>query len=378
MDALGNVYIADTGNNIIRKVDPSGTITLFAGTPTQSGYSGNNQAANKALLSSPTQVATDLAGNVYILDSGNNVIRKVDGSGIITTYAGGGIGGVGTTSAPATDVSIQAVGIATDLAGNLYIATGSSVYVVDPNQNISLLVGEGSSQASGIPATQTSLGATAVAVDASGDLFVNDATDYMIYEVGPYGDLVFGAGREYNQFHARHAHQYRRCGGYVLGTYGYRRLRHRFRRKLRLLLAGCGRQLHRKRDLYAHGGRRADGNHQHSHQYSQHAQHRSVVRYRSGRDCTGLHDHHVDSHQDGYPGGRRRDLYPHDHCGEWFRRDNRLHPQFQLPNRHPMAGLDHHRSGRQPEHHCRAHLRSLAERGFLGDDNRHDFQRTPA
>ena len=193
VDALGNVYIADTGNNIIRKVDTHGTITLLAGTPTQSGYSGDNQAANKALLSSPTQVATDPAGNVYIADSGNNVIRKVDASGIITTYAGGGPAPVTTTPELATDASIVAVGIATDLGDNLYIASGSSVYVVDSSQDIWLLAGGGSTQVSGVPATQTLLGATAVAVDARGDLFVNDATDYMIYEVGPYGDLVFGS-----------------------------------------------------------------------------------------------------------------------------------------------------------------------------------------
>lgn len=196
VDALGNVYIADTGNNIVRKVDTGGTITHFAGAPGQTGNNGDGLAAFDALLAAPAQVAVDLAGNVYIADTGNNVVRRVSVNGIIKTFAGGGTYAV--TPAPARDEIIKAVAVATDLAGNVYIASGSSIYMVSAgdadgnNQIISTIVGGGSNLTSGVSATQSGLGATGIAVDANGNLFVNDATDYLIYEAGPDGDLVFG------------------------------------------------------------------------------------------------------------------------------------------------------------------------------------------
>ena len=87
IDAAGNVYIADTGNNIIRKVDWTGGIVTFAGTGV-AGFSGDGGAATGAQLNQPTGVAADPQGNVYIADSNNQRIRKVDVRGNITTIAG--------------------------------------------------------------------------------------------------------------------------------------------------------------------------------------------------------------------------------------------------------------------------------------------------
>ena len=146
MDGSGNLYIADYGNNRIRKVDSSGIITTVAGNGT-AGYSGDGGAAASAKLSSPTGVAVDGSGNLYIADYGNDVIRKVSASGIITTSAGAyesydysGDGGA-ATSASLYDPQ----GVAVDGSGNLYIADyGNNVIrKVDSFGTITTLAGNG-------------------------------------------------------------------------------------------------------------------------------------------------------------------------------------------------------------------------------------------
>ena len=194
VDALDNVYIVDSLNDIVREVDISGTITLFAGTPGQSGYSGDTGPATAATLNSPMQAATDLAGNVYIGDPVSKVVRQVNTSGTITTYAGGGSSAVTTTAQSATGAMIEVDGLATDTAGNLYIDIGSNqLAVVNTSQQISLIAGGGTSTASGIPSTAAAIDAEGIAVDPSGDLFINDPSNHVIDEIGPQGDLVFGS-----------------------------------------------------------------------------------------------------------------------------------------------------------------------------------------
>jgi streptogramin lyase len=133
VDGAGNLYIADWGNSVIRKVTPNGMITTVAGVAGQYGYSGDNGPATAALLYSPTGVAVDGAGDLYIVDYWNFVIRKVSTSGIITTVAGlyqcckgpGNLpyGGYGGDGGPATSARLDgAWGIALDPLGNLYIA----------------------------------------------------------------------------------------------------------------------------------------------------------------------------------------------------------------------------------------------------------------
>jgi hypothetical protein len=199
VDAGDNVYIADTSNGIVRKVDTSGTITLFAGTPGVYGYTGDGGPAIQARLSPVQQVATDLAGNVYIADSDNGVVRKVDTSGIISTYAGGGQTIVTSSNEPipATTAFIDAaVGLATDAAGNVYVYGGGNqvdaLYWVDTSGNISIYEGQGTGTATGGPATSLRLAAFATVVDANGNLFVNDPSYHVIYEIGPNGIVEFG------------------------------------------------------------------------------------------------------------------------------------------------------------------------------------------
>jgi sugar lactone lactonase YvrE len=86
MDIGGNIYVSDTGNHVIRKIDPTGTITTFAGTGIQ-GYNGDGEKLS-VQLNSPTCITVDMIGNVYFSDAGNDMIRKIDLSGYITTLAG--------------------------------------------------------------------------------------------------------------------------------------------------------------------------------------------------------------------------------------------------------------------------------------------------
>ncbi len=139
VDKDGNVYIADTGNHRIRKVDTEGTIStiagsgefgqpydLFAGPAGQSGggFSGDGGPATSARLKSPTGVAVDAAGKVYIADTGNRRIRRVDGrTGLIRTYAGTGTGGFSGDGGLAASARLNsAQSVAVDAAGNVYIA----------------------------------------------------------------------------------------------------------------------------------------------------------------------------------------------------------------------------------------------------------------
>src|SRR5262249_6715608 len=113
IDSSGNVYIADSGNSVIRQVSSSGTITTIAGDATQgAGYAGDGAAATSAQLNAPVAVAVDSASNIYIADSNNNVIRKVPGGNISTLV--GGAATIGQLHHPDS--------IALDKAGNLFIA----------------------------------------------------------------------------------------------------------------------------------------------------------------------------------------------------------------------------------------------------------------
>jgi len=136
VDSAGNLYIADTNNNRIRKVT-TGTniITTIAGTGAQ-GASGDNGPATAAELSYPERVVLDAAGNLYLSDSFNQRIRKIDTSGTITTVAGGGPGCTSTPCSaledPGTNGSGNLVGLALDASGNLYLGAGDQVEIAGP------------------------------------------------------------------------------------------------------------------------------------------------------------------------------------------------------------------------------------------------------
>jgi hypothetical protein len=126
VDAAGQIYVADNGAHVIRLFTVGGTITTIAGTPDKSGYAGDGGPATAALLKDPSGVSVDSAGNVFIADTGNGVIRKVAPGGVITTVAGGGANpgsdGVGDGGpAPVAALSMP-IGVVQDGAGNILVA----------------------------------------------------------------------------------------------------------------------------------------------------------------------------------------------------------------------------------------------------------------
>ena len=125
IDQTGNVYIADTDNHRVRKVDPTGTITTFAGSgnPDEGAYAGDNGAATRARLNRPHALAIDAQNNVYIADTDNHRIRKVDPTGIITTLAGTSTPGFSGDGNLGTRARLnRPQGIAVDDRGHLFIA----------------------------------------------------------------------------------------------------------------------------------------------------------------------------------------------------------------------------------------------------------------
>jgi hypothetical protein len=145
VDAAGNIYIADQSNLKVRKVNTSGIISTFAGNGSP-GYSGDNGPATAATMKNPIGIAVDNTGSVFIGDPDNFCIRKVGTDGIITTCAGNGIYGYSGDGGPATNASLSTVwGLATDAAGNLYLCDGPNnrVRKVTPAGIITTVAGIG-------------------------------------------------------------------------------------------------------------------------------------------------------------------------------------------------------------------------------------------
>ena len=153
VDSSGNVYISESANNRIRKVAPDGTITTVAGTGAAApGLTGDNGPAVNAQLNQPRAIIFDPAGNLYIADSGNNRVREVTTDGIITTIAGNGTPGNAGDGGPAINAQLNTpYGLARDSAGNLYIADAynSKVRRVDPSGVITTYAGTGTPGYSG-------------------------------------------------------------------------------------------------------------------------------------------------------------------------------------------------------------------------------------
>ncbi len=189
VDSTGNLFIADNGNYRIRKVDPSGKITTYAGNGSPT-FCGDGQLATLACLHTPTGVAVDARGNVYVADGYTYRVRKIwVSTRVITTIAG--TGAMGSTGDGGLAIFAQLnvpTGVAVDASGNVYIAEqeGHRVRQVSPSGTISTLAGNGN------PAFCGDGGAAAnaclrypygVAVDGSGNVFIADTSNFRVRKV---------------------------------------------------------------------------------------------------------------------------------------------------------------------------------------------------
>jgi sugar lactone lactonase YvrE len=166
VDALGNIYVADRGNNAVRKITPTGLVSTLAGSGNP-GYADGTGAA--ATFNTPTGIAVDANGNVYVADYGNNIIRKITPAGVVTTIAGsrtvGYVNGVGTAAS-----FNKPTGIALDANGNIYVAEplNHAIRKIDANTLVTTFTGG--------PAATSWLGnPNALSIDATGNFWISDA-----------------------------------------------------------------------------------------------------------------------------------------------------------------------------------------------------------
>ncbi|MGO9096393.1 MAG: hypothetical protein ACLQGV_14380 [Bryobacteraceae bacterium] len=197
-DAQGNIFIADTRNQRVRKIS-NGTITTVAGNG-QEGFSGDGGPGPSAQLSFPRGLALDGQGNLYISDSGNCRIRKLSANGTISTIAGTGIPGFAGDDGLATGAQLSYPhGLAMDSSGNLYVADSWNYVIrkITPAGTIQTVAGNGSCGpfGDGGPASAASLGVIdGLALDTQGNLYLSDPYQHTIREVNAGGTISTVAG----------------------------------------------------------------------------------------------------------------------------------------------------------------------------------------
>ena len=196
IDASGAIFVSDVSANVIRRIGPDGTITTYAGTGT-AGFSGDHGPASAAQLNSPWGIAIDSQGNLLICDSGNNRVRKVDPTGIITTLAGTGAAASTGDGGLASKAAINdPFGIAIDPNGGFLLITSFATMIrrIDANGTISTVAGDGmthTNQGDGGPAGKALLNVNGISVDSYGNVFLTSFDDDAIRIILNYEPHLF-------------------------------------------------------------------------------------------------------------------------------------------------------------------------------------------
>ena len=189
LDAAGNIYVADYGNNLIRKISTKGVVSTVAGNGSQGSLNGKGTASS---FNGPTGLAVDAAGDIFVADNNNNQIREISAAGLVTTVAGsdsiGAVDGIGTAA-----YFFGPTGIAIDAAGNLLVtdAGNNLIRKVTPAGAVSTVAGNGAPGATNGALLLASFNnPTGIALDASGNIYIADMLNSTIREINIGSSLV--------------------------------------------------------------------------------------------------------------------------------------------------------------------------------------------
>jgi hypothetical protein len=195
----GNLYVADQQNHLIRKITPAGVVTTFVGNGICAKVDGTGTGAQVCL---PTAIANDAAGNLYLADYGNNAIRKITLAGVVTTIAGSGVCGSSDGTGAAAQFCTPA-GITVDMTGNLYVAnTGRQTIrkIIMPVGAVITIAGTAGPPgppcvgADGTGAAALFCNPSGITIDTAGNLYVSDTQNHAIRKITPSFDVSTFAG----------------------------------------------------------------------------------------------------------------------------------------------------------------------------------------
>lgn len=194
IDGAGNIYIADENNNVIREVTPGGAVTTFAGTGTSGSVDGTLATAT---FDHPSGLVFDAAGNMYVSDFNSNIIRKITPGGLVSTFAGTA-NQSGKTNGTGAAARFWGPGyLAADASGNIYVSDFSNnmIRMITPAGAVSTLAGSGSIGISNGTGNAASFnGPQGIAIDANGNLYVADQNNYVTRKITPGGTVTTFAG----------------------------------------------------------------------------------------------------------------------------------------------------------------------------------------
>ncbi|MES2574392.1 MAG: gliding motility-associated C-terminal domain-containing protein [Bacteroidota bacterium] len=192
LDALGNIYVADTHNNKIRKITPAGVVTTFAGSGAVGAADGTGTGAS---FNGPCGITIDASGTIYVTDTYNYKIRKITAGGLVTTVAGSGITGFANGTGLAASFSLS-FGLAVDASGNIYLADTYNQIIrkITPTGLVTTFAGK-----NGLPDDTDGIGTAAgfafpygITIDTSGNLYITDTVNnkirtitYGLYSISP-------------------------------------------------------------------------------------------------------------------------------------------------------------------------------------------------